>query len=74
MLLDAATTLFAQRGIDNVSIAEIVRTAGQRNTSAVHYHFGSRDEILRAVLALHVPVVAERRQELLAHAMTLPRK
>ena len=64
-LLDAAARLFAERGVDNVSIAEIVRAAGQRNTSAVHYHFGSRDEILRAVLARHVPAIAERRRELL---------
>ncbi len=72
MLLDAAARLFAERGIDNVSIAEIVRTANQRNASAVHYHFGSRDEILRAVLARHVPVIAERRHELLERARARP--
>jgi AcrR family transcriptional regulator len=72
MLLDAAARLFAERGIDNVSIAEIVRTAHQRNASAVHYHFGNRDEILRALLARHVPAIAERRQELLAAARTTP--
>jgi len=68
LLLDAAARLFAERGIDNVSIAEIVRAAHQRNASAVHYHFGSRDEILRSVLARHVPAIAERRGELLAQA------
>jgi AcrR family transcriptional regulator len=72
MLLDAAAQLFAERGIDNVSIAEIVRTAGQRNTSAVHYHFGNRDEVLRAVLARHVPVIAERRRQLLERARSGP--
>jgi AcrR family transcriptional regulator len=72
MLLDAAARLFAERGIDNVSIAEIVRTAHQRNASAVHYHFGSRDEILRAVLARHVPVIADRRHELLEQARGQP--
>ena len=36
LLLDSATRLFAERGVDNVSIAEIVRAAGQRNTSAIH--------------------------------------
>ncbi len=58
LLLDAAARLFAERGIDNVSIAQIVRAAHQRNASAVHYHFGSRDEILRSVLARHVPAIA----------------
>lgn len=67
-LLDAATRLFAERGIDNVSIAEIVRAAGQRNASAVHYHFGSRDEVLRTLLAQHVSGIAERRRELLEKA------
>ena len=72
LLLDAAARLFAERGVDNVSIAEIVRAAGQRNTSAVHYHFGSRDEVLRAVLARHVPELAERRSVLLEQARARP--
>ena len=65
LLLDAAARLYAERGVDNVSLAEIVRAANQRNASAVHYHFGSRDEVLRALLARHVPVIAERRHQLL---------
>jgi AcrR family transcriptional regulator len=71
-LLDAAARLFAERGIDSVSLAEIVRAAHQRNASAVHYHFGNRDEILRAVLARHVPAIANRRQELLVAARSRP--
>ena len=71
-LLDAAARLLAERGIDNVSIAEIVRRAGQRNASAVQYHFGTRDEVLRAVLARHVPAIAERRSELLEVARSRP--
>src|SRR5580693_3964160 len=72
LLLDAAARLFAERGIDNVSIAEIVRAAHQRNSSAVHYHFGSRDEILRSVLARHVPAIADRRHDLLGLALSKP--
>jgi AcrR family transcriptional regulator len=72
LILDAAARLFAERGVDNVSIAEIVRAAGQRNMSAVHYHFGGRDEVLRAVLARHVPELAERRATLLAQARLRP--
>jgi len=70
LLLDSAARLFAERGIDNVSTAEIVRGAGQRNTSAVHYYFGNRDEVLRALLARHVPDIAKRRRELLVLART----
>jgi AcrR family transcriptional regulator len=69
-LLDAAAKLFAERGVNNVSLAEIVRAAGQRNTSAIHYHFGSRDAVLQAILERHVPVIRERRMELLALAET----
>jgi taurine dioxygenase len=71
-LLDAAARLFAERGIDNVSLAEIVRTAGQRNASAVQYHFGTRDEVMRGVLGRHVPAIAERRNELLQRARSRP--
>lgn len=74
LLLDAATRLFAERGVDNVSIAEVVRAAGQRNMSAVHYHFGSRDDLLLAVLDRHVPAIAARRRELLDLARTRPRR
>jgi AcrR family transcriptional regulator len=69
-LLDAAARLFAERGIENVAVAEIVRAAGQRNASAVNYHFGTRDDLLHAVLARHVPVLAGRRRELLVVART----
>jgi len=72
MLLDAATRLFAERGIDNVSVAEMVRAAGQRNASAVQYHIGNRDDVLFAVLARHVPAIADRRHQLLERARSTP--
>ena len=64
-LLDAAAVLFAERGVDRVSVAEVVRAAGQRNTSAVLYHIGNRSDLLYAVLARHVPAIATRRRALL---------
>ena len=72
-LLDAAARLFVERGIDNVSIAEIVREAGQRNASAVHYHFGNRNGVFQALLGRHVPAIAERRLELLERARAATR-
>ncbi|HEX4776055.1 MAG TPA: helix-turn-helix domain-containing protein [Acidimicrobiia bacterium] len=71
-LLDAAARLFAARGIDDVSTAEVVRAAGQRNASAVHYHFGTRDNMLRELLARHVPAIAARRRELIEAAKATP--
>jgi AcrR family transcriptional regulator len=49
-LLDAAERLFAAHGIAEVSIRQIVRASGQGNLSAAHYHFGSRDALIRAVI------------------------
>ena len=71
-LLDAATALFAERGVANVSLAEIVRAAGQRNASAIHYHFGGRDQVVEAILTRHVPALRVRRLELLEHARSTP--
>lgn len=48
-LLDVAERLFAERGVGAVSLREIVRDSGQRNTSAARYHFGSRAALVVAV-------------------------
>ncbi|MGW0660259.1 TetR/AcrR family transcriptional regulator [Streptodolium elevatio] len=70
-LVDAAELLFVEKGLD-VPLGEITKAAGQRNTGAVHYHFGGRDGLLRAILDRHVPVIAARRADLLAEAGRTP--
>ncbi len=67
-LLDAARRLYADRGVFAVSLAEVVRAAGQRNTSAIHYHFGSRDRLLLAILEPQAETLRVRRAELLEKA------
>ncbi|ANW66941.1 putative transcriptional regulator, TetR family protein [Mycolicibacterium murale] len=64
-LLRAAESLFAQRGVDGVSLREIARSAGARNVIAVQYHFTDRDGVVRAILDKHLPAVDERRHALL---------
>jgi len=64
-LLSAAERLFAERGVDGVSLNEINRAAEQRNTSAVQYHFGDRARLLKAVINKHSPDVDARRAALL---------
>lgn len=64
-LLDAARDLFAEHGIEGVSLREITRAAGQGNTSALQYHFVDRAGLLRAVLAPHQGPVDARRAALL---------
>ena len=59
-LLDAAERLFAARGFDGTSLREVTAAAGA-NVAAIHYHFGSKEELLRAVLSRIVaPVNSER--------------
>jgi AcrR family transcriptional regulator len=71
-LMDAARRLYAERGVDNVSLAEVVREAGQRNTSAIHYHFGSREQLLAAIMEPQVQPLRDRRDELLDKARRQP--
>ena len=60
-LLRAGEHLFARHGIDGVRVREINQLARQRNSSALHYHFGSRDGLLEAILDLHrAPIEAQR--------------
>src|SRR5258708_3998025 len=64
-LVDAAARAFAADGVFTASLIEITRRADQRNRGALHYHFGSRVGVLRAVLDRHVDFLARREGELL---------
>jgi AcrR family transcriptional regulator len=64
-LISAAERLFAERGIDGVSLREINRASGARNAVAVQYHFEGRAGVVRAIIAKHRPAVESRRHELL---------
>ncbi|RRH72406.1 TetR/AcrR family transcriptional regulator [Falsigemmobacter faecalis] len=46
----AALKLFSSRGIDGVSVRDIVTEAGLRNGASLHYYFGSKDGLLRALV------------------------
>lgn len=46
----AALWLFAERGVDGVTVRQIAEAAGQKNHAAVGYHFGSKDDLVRAVI------------------------
>ena len=50
-LLRAAEKLFATNGIGRTSTRAILREAGQRNESALQYHFGGRDGLIEALYA-----------------------
>lgn len=65
-LLDSAEELFARNGVDAISNRRIAEHAGAANHSAVAYHFGTRDELLRALLVRHTEPMEARRAELSA--------
>lgn len=48
-LIEVAERLFAERGVNAVSLREIAAEAGQRNTSAVAYHFGTKENLVTAI-------------------------
>lgn len=57
--------LIAERGAE-VSLRDIAGEAGQRNNSAVHYYFGSRDGLIRAIVERRQGPMEARRMALLA--------
>ncbi|MCP5055784.1 MAG: helix-turn-helix transcriptional regulator [bacterium] len=64
-LIRAGERLFAERGIEAVSLREITREAGQRNATALQYHFGDRRGLVLAILAKHAPREEAQRHEML---------
>jgi AcrR family transcriptional regulator len=63
-IMDAAEELIARDGID-VSIRAINAHAGA-NAASAHYHFGSKQELVAAVLNRRMEALAEERRALLA--------
>ena len=63
-LLDSAQHLFAREGIHQVPLSRIVQHAGQRNPSALHYHYGDRNGLLHAIIVRHDERIQTERSEL----------
>ena len=55
-ILDAAEHLFAQNGLAATSLRSIIAHA-EVNLASVHYHFGSKRELVRAVFARRIEPV-----------------
>jgi AcrR family transcriptional regulator len=52
-ILDAAERLFAERGVDAVSVRSVLKEAGV-NVALAHYHFGSREGLIEELLRTRV--------------------
>jgi AcrR family transcriptional regulator len=66
LLIETAERLFAERGVNAVSLREIGSTAGQRNTGAVRYHFGTKEALVNAVFEHRMTPINEHRLGMLA--------
>jgi AcrR family transcriptional regulator len=65
-LVEQAERLFAERGIEGVSLRDVCAAAGQRNHSAAQYHFGDRAGLVVAVYEARMTIVEGHRRELMA--------
>lgn len=65
-IIEAAERLFGNFGIEAVSTRQIMLDAKVGNKSAVSYHFGSRADLVRAIWEHRLPVLEQRRHELLS--------
>lgn len=66
-LLDAAIRVFSKNGFQASSMRTITREAGT-SLSAANYHFGTKEELLRAALRARAELLNSRRIELLEEA------
>src|SRR3954454_7892011 len=63
-LLNAAEALFAEHEFDSVSTRDIANRA-KVNLALVHYYFGTKQKLFRAVLARRIEELSRRRLQLL---------
>jgi AcrR family transcriptional regulator len=66
LILDTAERLFAEHGMFAVSNRQIGEAAGQGNTAVVGYHFGSKADLVRALVRRHTAEVERGREAMLA--------
>jgi len=59
-VLDAAEQLFADHGLDGVSIRDITGAADV-NLGAINYHFGTKDNLIAAVVERRIAPASEER-------------
>lgn len=64
-LILTAERLLSEGGISGTPLRRITQEANQRNESAIHYHFGSRQGVVEAILDLRTPRLNTTRLELL---------
>lgn len=70
-MIVAAERRFALHGLEGASLRQIALDSNQRNESAAHYHFGSREGLIRAILGHRISRINARREKRLEEAKRL---
>ncbi len=65
LIMATAERLFAEHGLAAVSARQISEAAGQGNNAAVGYHFGTKTDLIRAVVQRHHERIELRRAGML---------
>jgi AcrR family transcriptional regulator len=65
-ILTAAERLFAEHGVFAVSNRQVSEAAGQGNNAAVGYHFGTKTDLVRAIIRKHTVQIEGLRRQFVA--------
>ncbi|MGW0894337.1 TetR family transcriptional regulator [Saccharopolyspora gloriosae] len=68
LILSAAERLFAEHGVAAVSNRQVSEAAGQGNNTAVGYHFGTKAELVAAIVRKHHEQIEHLRARMVADA------
>lgn len=68
VILTTAERLFAEHGVYAVSNRQISEAAGQGNTAAVGYHFGTKADLVRAIIRRHTTPIEQVRLRMVTQA------
>lgn len=69
-IMDAAERLFAFYGIEGVSLRQILIEAKQRNKYAISLYFGTKDDLVFAIVSRRIAEMNVHRRKLVAAART----
>lgn len=71
-ILSAAERLFAENGVFAVSNRQVSEAAGQGNNAAVGYHFGTKSDLIRAIVRRHNEAVERLCQQMVERVGDTP--
>jgi AcrR family transcriptional regulator len=66
LILATAERLFAEHGVFAISNRQVSEAAGQGNNAAVGYHFGTKNDLVRAIIRRHSEQIEQLRAEMAA--------